>query len=107
MASGMMVEGKWTTHRNDQDQSGKFNLTPTTFRGHFKCNLRRVLDYPNLWNYLKDLYQRPEFKVTCNLDYTKRAYYMSMTEINPNRIVPKGPIIDFDEQHDRDRFGDA
>ena len=77
----------------------------SVYHGHFKCNLRRILDYPNLWNYLLDLYQRPEFKVTCNLDYTKRGYYMSMTEINPNRIVPKGPIIDFDERHDRDRFG--
>jgi putative glutathione S-transferase len=63
--------------------------------------LRQILDYPNLWNYLKDLYQRPEFKATCNLDYTKRAYYMSMTEINPNRIVPMGPILDFDAPHDR------
>jgi glutathionyl-hydroquinone reductase len=76
----------------------------SVYHGHFKCNLRRILDYPNLWNYLKDLYQRPEFKVTCNLDYIKRGYYMSMTEINPNRIVPKGPIIDFDERHDRDRL---
>lgn len=79
----------------------------SVYHGHFKCNLRRILDYPNLWNYLKDLYQRPKFKATCNLDYTKRAYYMSMTEINPNRIVPKGPIIDFDELHDRARFGNA
>lgn len=69
----------------------------------FKCNLRRIIDYPHLWNYLKDLYQHPEFKATCNLDYTKRAYYMSMTDINPNRIVPMGPMINFDEQHDRDR----
>jgi putative glutathione S-transferase len=76
----------------------------SVYHGHFKCNLRRIRDYPNLWNYLKDLYQHPEFKATCNLDYTKRAYYMSMTEINPNRIVPKGPIIDFDERHNRDRF---
>ncbi|GAB4184726.1 MAG: glutathione S-transferase family protein [Coleofasciculaceae cyanobacterium] len=75
----------------------------SVYHGHFKCNLRRILDYPNLWNYLKDLYQRPEFKATCNLDHIKRGYYMSMTEINPNRIVPKGPIIDFDERHDRDR----
>lgn len=72
------------------------------YYGHFKCNLRRIIDYPNLWNYLKDLYQRPEFKTTCNLDHTKHAYYMSMTEINPNQIVPKGPLVDFDEQHDRD-----
>lgn len=79
----------------------------SVYYGHFKCNLRRILDYPNLWNYLKDLYQRPEFKATCDLDDTKRGYYMSMTEINPNRIVPKGPTIDFDERHDRDRFGNA
>jgi len=77
------------------------------YYSHFKCNLRRIIDYPNLWNYLLDLYQRREFKATCNLDYTKRGYYMSMTDINPNRIVPKGPIIDFDQQHDRDRFGNA
>lgn len=76
----------------------------SVYYGHFKCNLRRIIDYPNLWNYLLDLYQRPEFKVTCNLDYTKRGYYMSMTDINPNRIVPKGPIVDFDQQHDRHRF---
>ncbi|HEY9767627.1 MAG TPA: glutathione S-transferase family protein [Coleofasciculaceae cyanobacterium] len=79
----------------------------SVYHGHFKCNLRRILDYPNLWNYLKDLYQRPEFKVTCNLDDTKRSYYMSMSEINPNRIVPKGPIINFDELHDRHRFDNA
>ncbi len=79
----------------------------SVYHGHFKCNLRRIIDYPNLWNYLLDLYQRPQFKATCNLDYTKRAYYMSMTEINPNRIVPKGPIVDFDRRHDRERFGSA
>jgi len=86
-------------------------LFPTLYRfdsvyyGHFKCNLRRIIDYPNLWNYLKDLYQRPAFKATCNLDDTKRGYYTSMTEINPNRIVPKGPLLDFDAPHDRHRFG--
>ncbi len=77
------------------------------YYGHFKCNLRRIIDYPNLWNYLKDLYQRPQFKATCNLNYVKRGYYMSMTDINPNRIVPKGPIIDFEQSHDRDRFKNA
>jgi glutathionyl-hydroquinone reductase len=79
----------------------------SVYHGHFKCNFRRIIDYPNLWNYLKDLYQLPEFKATCNLDYVKRSYYMSMTDINPNRIVPKGPIVDFDEPHDRDRFNIA
>jgi putative glutathione S-transferase len=76
----------------------------SVYYSHFKCNLRRIIDYPNLWNYLKDLYQRPEFKATCNLDSIKRGYYMSMTDINPNQIVPKGPLLNFDEPHDRDRF---
>jgi glutathionyl-hydroquinone reductase len=60
---------------------------------HFKCNLRRIVDYPNLWNYLRTLYQHPGFKVTCNLDHIKQGYYRSMPEINPSRIVPKGPIL--------------
>ncbi|NJN38305.1 MAG: glutathione S-transferase family protein [Acaryochloridaceae cyanobacterium CSU_3_4] len=75
----------------------------SVYYSHFKCNLRRILDYPHLWNYLKDLYQRPEFKVTCNLDHIKQGYYRSMPEINPNQIVPTGPLLDFDEGHDRDR----
>ncbi|MEH2367957.1 glutathione S-transferase family protein [Nostoc sp.] len=79
----------------------------SVYYSHFKCNLRRIIDYPNLWNYLLDLYQRPEFKATCNLDHTKRGYYMSMTDINPNRIVPKGPLVDFDQRHDRERFTKA
>jgi glutathionyl-hydroquinone reductase len=73
----------------------------SVYYSHFKCNLRRIIDYPNLWNYLKDLYQRPEFKATCNMDYIKRGYYKSMVEINPNQIVPKGPILDFDAPHNR------
>ncbi|MBD2210951.1 glutathione S-transferase family protein [Nostoc linckia FACHB-104] len=73
----------------------------SVYYGLFKCNLRRIIDYPNLWNYLKDLYQRPEFKATCNLGFIKGSYYMSMTDINPNRIVPSGPIINFEEYHDR------
>jgi glutathionyl-hydroquinone reductase len=76
----------------------------SVYHGHFKCNLRRIADYPNLWNYLKDLYQHPDIKETCNLDHIKRHYYMSQTQINPTRIVPKGPLINFDETHDRDRF---
>ncbi len=72
--------------------------------GHFKCNLRRIVDYPNLWNYTKDLYQQPGVAETANLDHIKKHYYRSHESINPSRIVPKGPIIDFDEPHDRDRF---
>ncbi len=77
----------------------------SVYHGHFKCNLKRIADYPNLWNYLKDLYQHPAIGPTCNLDHIKRHYYMSQTAINPNRIVPKGPLIDFAAPHDRDRFG--
>jgi putative glutathione S-transferase len=73
------------------------------YYGHFKCNLRRIVDYPNLWNYLKDIYQHPGVRETCNLDHIKRHYYMSQTAINPNRIVPKGPLINLDEPHDRDQ----
>jgi glutathionyl-hydroquinone reductase len=76
----------------------------SVYHGHFKCNLRRIVDYPNLWNYLKDLYQHPQFQETCNLDHIKRHYYMSQTQINPSRIVPKGPLIDFAQPHDRERF---
>jgi glutathionyl-hydroquinone reductase len=68
---------------------------------HFKCNIRRIIDYPNLWNYLKDLYQYPGVKATCNLDHIKRHYYRSHPKVNPTRIVPKGPEINFDEPHNR------
>jgi len=73
--------------------------------GHFKCNLRRIADYPNLSNYLRDLYQVPGVAETVNMDHIKRHYYISMENINPNRIVAKGPELDFDAQHDRGRFG--
>ncbi|MBF2026811.1 MAG: glutathione S-transferase family protein [Oscillatoriales cyanobacterium C42_A2020_001] len=76
----------------------------SVYHGHFKCNLKRIADYPNLWNYLKDVYQYPGIAETCNLEHIKRHYYMSQTAINPNRIVPKGPILNFWESHDRDRF---
>lgn len=74
------------------------------YHGHFKCNVKRLVDYPNLWNYLKDLYQYPGIRETCNLDHIKRHYYMSQTAVNPTGIVPKGPILNFEEAHDRDRF---
>lgn len=68
---------------------------------HFKCNIRRIVDYPNLWNYLKELYQFPGVRETCNLDHIKRHYYRSHPKVNPTRIVPKGPVINFDEPHNR------
>lgn len=70
---------------------------------HFKCNLHRIMDYSNLWGYLRDLYQHPEVKQTCNLDHIKQHYYKSHPKVNPTRIVPKGPILDLDGEHGRDR----
>lgn len=72
--------------------------------GHFKCNLRRIADYPNLSNYLRSLYQMPDIAETVNFRHIKNHYYVSHTTINPTGIVPNGPIIDLDAPHDRDRF---
>ncbi len=74
---------------------------------HFKCNLYRIVDYPNLWNYLKELYQLPGVKETCNLDHIKRHYYKSHPNVNPSRIVPKGPVINFEAPYNRYRMGTA
>ena len=72
--------------------------------GHFKCNLRRIADYPNLSNYVRELYQLPGIAETVNLLHIKQHYYYSHTDINPTRIVPKGPALDFEAAHNRDRF---
>lgn len=68
---------------------------------HFKCNLRHLWDYPNLWNYLKDIYQHPGVKETCNFDHIKRHYYKSHPNVNPAGIVPIGPELDLDTPHNR------
>jgi putative glutathione S-transferase len=72
---------------------------------HFKCNLRRIADYANLSNYLRDLYRVPGVAGTVNIDHIKRHYYISMRNINPSGIVPFGPALDFEAKHDRGRFG--
>lgn len=88
-----------------------WRLFPTLVRfdavyyGHFKCNLKRIEDYPNLSNYVRDLYQIPGIATTVDLDHIKRHYYTSHEHINPTRIVPKGPQIDYSRPHDRHRFG--
>jgi putative glutathione S-transferase len=71
---------------------------------HFKCNLRRIVDYSNLWGYLRDLYQHPNVAETVDFDHIKRHYYISHESINPTRIVPKGPILNLDEPHGRERL---
>jgi glutathionyl-hydroquinone reductase len=69
--------------------------------GHFKCNLKRLVDYPNLWAYARELYQHPGVAETVNFQHIKHHYYGSHRTVNPTGIVPKGPIIDWDEPHGR------
>ncbi|WP_299806221.1 glutathione S-transferase family protein [uncultured Shewanella sp.] len=69
--------------------------------GHFKTNKKRIADYPNLQGYLKDIYQIPGVAKTVNFEHIKQHYYFSHDTINPTRIVPKGPLLDFDSPHQR------
>jgi putative glutathione S-transferase len=73
------------------------------YYGHFKCNLRRIEDYPNLSGYLRDLCQVPGVAETVDIDHFKLHYYASHRHINPTGIVPKGPALDFSRPHDRAR----
>jgi putative glutathione S-transferase len=77
------------------------------YHGHFKCNLRRIVDYPNLSNYLRDLYQTPGVAETVNMDHIKTHYYASHRSVNPTGIVPIGPDQDLNAPHDRARFDTA
>ena len=74
------------------------------YHTHFKCNIKRIVDFPNLWNYLKELYQVPGVAQTCNFDHIKKHYYQSHDAVNPSRIVARGPEIPFEEAHDRERL---
>ena len=74
------------------------------YHGHFKCNVRRIIDYSNLQGYLMDLYQQPGISDTVNFDHIKRHYYMTHPQINPTRIVPIGPVLDLGKPHNRERL---
>lgn len=88
-----------------------WRLFPTLVRfdavyyAHFKCNWRHIYEYPNLSNYLRDLYQQPGVAETVSLEQIKRHYYFSQRHVNPAGIVPVGPQLDFSAPHDRARFG--
>ena len=71
------------------------------YHGHFKCNQARIVDYPNLWGYTRDLYQTPGVAGTVHFDHIARHYYYSHDTINPHRIVPIGPRLEFQAAHDR------
>ena len=91
----------------DQITEADWRLFTTLIRfdvvyvGHFKCNIRRIADYPNLSEYLRDLYQQPGIAKTVNLEHIKKHYYESHETINPSRVVPKGPVVDFMAPHNR------
>ena len=104
------LEGILTNQRflvGSDPTEADWRLLPTLLRfdlvyhGHFKCNLKRLQDYPNLWAYTRDLYQWPGIAQTCNFEHAKRHYLQSHESVNPHRIVPVGPMIDFDEAHGR------
>lgn len=74
------------------------------YHGHFKCNRARIVDYPNLWGYTRDLYQTPGVAETVHFDHIARHYYYSHDSINPHRIVPVGPLLDFRGAHGREQL---
>ena len=94
----------------DQLTEADWRLFPTLLRfdpvyvSHFKCSLRRIADYPNLSNYLRELYQVPGIAGTVNMPHIKLHYYGSHESVNPTRIVPIGPQLDHMQPHDRNRF---
>lgn len=109
-----VLEERLATRRylvGDQITEADWRLFVTLVRfdavyvGHFKCNRNRICDFPNLYNYLKDLFQVPGVAGTCDFDHIKQHYYGSHPTINPHGIVPLGPRFDLSEAHDRDRFG--
>jgi len=75
--------------------------------GHFKCNLKRIVDYPNLWGYTRELYQYPGVAGTVNMDHIKNHYYRSHPTINPSGVVPAGPEIDFEFPPEREALDTA
>jgi putative glutathione S-transferase len=107
------VEARLAQHRylvDNTQTEADWRLFTTLIRfdavyySHFKCNLRRISDYPNLSNYTRDLYQEPGVAETVNIDHIKRHYYASHRQINPTGIVPLGPALDFAAPHNRARF---
>lgn len=94
----------------DQITEADWRLFPTLVRfdpvyvGHFKCNIRQLVDYPNLWAYTRDLFQVPGVAETVNFDHIRTHYYASHEMINPYRVIPAGPLVDFTRPHGRERL---
>ncbi|GAB4216764.1 MAG: glutathione S-transferase family protein [Synechococcales cyanobacterium] len=71
------------------------------YHGLFKCNLKRLIDFPQLWNYCRELYQYPGVSAVCSIDHVKRLYYAGLPELNPSGVIPLGPTINFSQPHTR------
>ena len=71
------------------------------YNGHFKCNVRRLVDYPNLWAYTRGIFQHPQIRPTVNFHHIRHHYYGSHSQVNPSGVVPAGPLLDFDAPTDR------
>lgn len=105
-----VIEQRLSTQRyllGDRITEADWRLFTTLVRfdavyvGHFKCNLKRIVDFPHLWGYVRDLYQVEGIAQTVDIDYIKAHYYGSHETINPTRIIPKGPELDFSSPHHR------
>lgn len=105
-----LLENRLSEHRyltGNRLTEADWRLFPTLIRfdavyhGHFKCNLKRIIDYPNLYGYMCDLYHHDGVAETVDFDHIKRHYYMTHPEINPTKIVPVGPSFAFDASHNR------
>ena len=104
------LENRLSTHRylmGDRLTEADWRLFTTLVRFdqvyhlHFKCNRRRIIDYPNLWAYTRELFQMPGIADTVNFKHIVRHYHYSHDSINPHRIIPINPVLDFDEPHGR------
>ena len=103
LASQRYLVGKQLTEADIRLFTTLIRFDPV-YVGHFKCNIRRIADYPNLSNYVRDIYQTGNIAATVRLDHIKEHYYASHTTINPTQVIPVGPEIDYTAAHDRDRF---
>lgn len=75
------------------------------YNGHFKCNIRRLVDYPNLWAFTREIFQHPQVRPTVDFHHIRHHYYTSHPAVNPTGIVPAGPVLDFDAPHKREHPG--
>ncbi len=96
--------GEWLTEADVCLFTTLYRFDPVYYL-HFKCNVRRIADYPVLSAYLRDVYQTPGVAESCNLDHVKQHYYRSHPFLNPRGIVPLGPELDLASPHGRERFG--